>query len=279
MHMLEGIVRGITLDGRISDDEMLVLNTWIEENAEYANRHPFTEVIPRLQEIMHQVVLDEEERADLLWFCNQFTTEGTCFDEVTADLQVLHGLMGGMVADSKITEEELRSLRTWLDDKPHLQGCWPFEEMSAIVTGVLADGRIDSREHEIMLSFCADVMAFMNHRAIDCPICTDSVSIGGVCSADPQIRFDGRRFCFTGKPKRGTKQVLQTAVLEKQGVIEQRVVQALDYLIVGADGNECWAYSAYGRKVEQAITMRKQGSRLLIVHEFDFWDAVESSET
>ena len=54
-------------------------------------------------------------------------------------------------------------------------------------------------------------------------------------------------------------------------------MNALDYLVIGANGNECWAYSAYGRKVEQAIELRKSGSRLTIIHEFDFWDAVEDS--
>ena len=48
----------------------------------------------------------------------------------------------------------------------------------------------------------------------------------------------------------------------------------LDYLIIGADGNPCWAYACYGRKVEKAVDLRKTGSRLLLVHENDFHDAV-----
>lgn len=35
--------------------------------------------------------------------------------------------------------------------------------------------------------------------------------------------------------------------------------------------NPCWAYACYGRKVEQAIGLRKAGSQLLLVHEADFW--------
>lgn len=48
---------------------------------------------------------------------------------------------------------------------------------------------------------------------------------------------------------------------------------AADFLVVGADGNPCWAFACYGRKVEMAIDYRKQGCKLLIVHENDFWDA------
>ena len=59
-----------------------------------------------------------------------------------------------------------------------------------------------------------------------------------------------------------TKRELQRVVEEKEGVVENNVVKALDYLVIGAHGNECWAYSAYGRKVEQAIELRKSGARL-----------------
>lgn len=52
------------------------------------------------------------------------------------------------------------------------------------------------------------------------------------------------------------------------------VSQKLNYLVIGAEGNQCWAYACYGRKVEKAVELRKQGARLLIVHENDFHDAI-----
>jgi hypothetical protein len=52
------------------------------------------------------------------------------------------------------------------------------------------------------------------------------------------------------------------------------VIKELDYLIVAAERNLCWAFSCYGRKVEAAMDLRKSGTRLTIVHENDFWDAV-----
>jgi hypothetical protein len=48
------------------------------------------------------------------------------------------------------------------------------------------------------------------------------------------------------------------------------------YLLVGADANPCWPYACYGRKTEDSVERRKSGQKLLIIHEFDFWDAVES---
>lgn len=48
----------------------------------------------------------------------------------------------------------------------------------------------------------------------------------------------------------------------------------VNYLVVGGEGNPCWAYACYGRKVEKAVELRRQGHPIVIVHENDFHDAV-----
>ncbi len=274
MHTLEGFVRGVTIDGKLNDDELIILSDWIGENAEFSKKHPFTEVVPRLERIINGNVIEEEDRADILWLCDQFTTGSKHFDEVTSDLQILHGIMAGVAADVQITEGELRAIRDWMDEKPHLHRCWPFDELSSIISAVMADGKIDPKEHEMILHFFVDVLRFLEHKTLNGKDSGESPFVGGVCASMPEIDFKGKRFCFTGEPKKGPKRILQGVVEQKEGIVEKNVVKSLDYLIIGAAGNDCWAYSAYGRKVEQAISLRKSGAKLMIVHEFDFWDAV-----
>ena len=60
-----------------------------------------------------------------------------------------------------------------------------------------------------------------------------------------------------------------------EGLVEKNVTDRSDYLVIGSGGNPCWAYSCHGRKVEKAVKMRKQGHPIIIVHESDFWDAIE----
>ena len=50
-----------------------------------------------------------------------------------------------------------------------------------------------------------------------------------------------------------------------------------NYLIVGNAGNPCWAYACYGRKIEEAVALRKEGAQVTIVNETDFWDAVDDA--
>ena len=70
--------------------------------------------------------------------------------------------------------------------------------------------------------------------------------------------------------------VFEFSKLIKQlgGEVMNSVSAKLDYLIIGADANPCWAYTCYGRKVEKAVELRKSGARLILVHENDFHDAV-----
>lgn len=46
------------------------------------------------------------------------------------------------------------------------------------------------------------------------------------------------------------------------------------YLVVGNNGNPCWMFFCYGRKVERAMQLRKEGYSIMVVHENDFWDEV-----
>ena len=94
----------------------------------------------------------------------------------------------------------------------------------------------------------------------------------------PQIEFAGMKFCFTGGSSRYTRDELFDTVRRLGGTVTNSVSGKLNVLVVGADGNPCWAYSCYGRKIAQAMQLRKSGARILVVHENDFHDAVADTE-
>ncbi|MEQ9408447.1 MAG: BRCT domain-containing protein [Fuerstiella sp.] len=275
IHTFEGIVQGLSIDGSIDGDELATLKDWADQHAELSHRHPFNELIPFVHEILSDGVVDEEEQADLLWLCRKFTDDHHYFDSVTADMQRLHGLLHGIIADGKITEDELRGLAEWISEHDHLKSIWPYDEIESLVTAVMSDGVIDAEEHDLLLVFFSEFMHFRNHAAIDLRENTKPSLISGVCAVDPPIEFSDRQFCFTGKSKRCSRPQLEQEVISRGGLFRNSVSRSTNYVIVGADGNPCWAYSCYGRKVEAAVNLRKQGMGILLVHEYDFWDALE----
>ncbi|MBI5017535.1 MAG: BRCT domain-containing protein [Deltaproteobacteria bacterium] len=272
VNSLLGIVEGISVDGRVSDEEIAFLAAWLDEHQPLQDRHPFNEIIPVLAEALADGVLGEEERLDLLWLCERLRSTDY-HDAATADMQRLHGILAGIASDGAITEAELRGLSEWLRDHEHLRRCWPYDEVDSLIAGALADGRIDGREHDPLLAL------FSEFAPAGAQItCSPQVQAGattlGLCAVCPEVRFDGTLFCFTGASSKYTRAGFVDLVTSLGARATNSVTRSLDYLVIGSEGNPCWSYACYGRKVEKAVALRRQGHRLLIVHENDFHDAV-----
>lgn len=268
VNMLEGLVRGVTIDKLLNDAEVLALKAWISENAEFAGHAVFGEVIARIQGITETGVADEEVRADLLWFCEKFVDGDEPIDQGTAATQVLHGMMAGIAADNIITVDEVKGLMAWLDDRPHLNTAWPFGDVRTLGQRVMADNVVSQPEHDEMLALCKTVIAFGSSRV--------AKSGSDVFATEPALEFADKAYCLSGKLERGKKADAQAAIKERGGKVKSGVSKQLDYLIVGGHGHEAWAYSSYGRKVEAAVTLKTNGVELLIVQEQDFWTAIDA---
>lgn len=273
INSLIGLIQGIALDGEINNKELGLFNLWLKEHYELRDKHPFIELIPVIESSLADGLLTEDERDDILWLCEKLlSTEFV--DETTASLQMLHGILGGIAADGVVSESELKGLSNWLNDHDFLTSCWPYDEVSSLVTSVLADGKIDVSEQKLLQSFFSEFTSLLDDKTITSPLLTKEKSIEGVCASCPEIVFENSIFCFTGESKRYKRNELEALVQELGGLTSPTVTQKINYLVIGADGNQCWAYSCYGRKVEKAVELRKKGLRILIVHENDFHDAV-----
>ena len=269
MHSLLGIVEGITADRTVTTEEISLLNAWLGYHRPLESNHPFNEVIPRLAGILADGILDPEEKEDLLWLARKIL-RGDLAKSVKTDFQELHGLLQGIIADGVVNQEELQHLHAWLDEHEHLRRMWPFDEIEALIVGVLGRGAIDPDQQRILLDFFGH---FCEWRGSQSPG-EIQVAATGVCAVCPAIEFTQRKFCLTGTSQRYFRSHFEKVIMDLGGVVKKGVTRDLDYLILGAEGNPCWAYSCYGRKVEQAMNYRRAGSLLLIVHENDFHDAI-----
>lgn len=270
---LLGIVEGISLDGNINAREIEFLNGWLDAHAEVQGRHPYNELIPLVNASVEDGCLTDEERLDIHWLCERLRSTDFA-DSTAADLQRLHAILGGIVADSDVNEAELRELAVWLQVHEHLKTCWPYDEIDTLVTDVLRDGRIDADEHQKLKVHFSEFVHKRDDRTITSPAVKDVQLIVGLCAVCPEISFRGTTFCFTGLSVKYSRQEFLSLVSKRGGRGVTAVSPKVDYLVVGAEGNPCWMYACYGRKVEKAIELRKAGNRIQIVHENDFHDAL-----
>ncbi|MBU2113689.1 MAG: BRCT domain-containing protein [Gammaproteobacteria bacterium] len=272
VNTLIGIIEGIAVDQLINDQEIEFLNLWLSEHTNFLNAHPFNELAPVIEKALADNVLTNEEKQDILWLCEKLTSN-EYFDLVTVGVQRLHGILGAIASDGKITEAELRGLRLWLNEHSQLKTIWPYDEVDALITHVLADGAISAEEHDNLLKFFMEFTALADDKTITTPT-LEGQSLIGVCAVCPDIEFNQKTFCFTGESARYKRTELAKLVRQAGGIFSKGLTQTTNYLVIGANGNPCWAYSCYGRKVEQAVKHRKAGIPLVILHENDFHDAL-----
>lgn len=277
VNSLIGILKGINFDHSINEDELEEVINWCNLQRPFADRVPFDEIIPMIDKYLEDGILTGEEIEDILWLCEDTLNPGsefnTYYDVTTSSIQQLQGMIHGIMADNDISYKEIQQLMEWLKENNFLQGTYPFDEIYSLLTPILENGVIDSDEKNMLRAFFAtfiDIRSSYNLNEFELKELQESYSIGGICATDPVIEFTDKTFSFTGTSTHGTRKEIAEMITNKGGIFNNGVTKKTDFLIVGGEGNPCWAFSCYGRKVEKAMELRKQGQKIILVHEEDF---------
>ena len=283
VNTLTGLLRGVAIDSELNAPEIAEIKNWCNEYSDLVGKAPFSDLIPKLEEFLSDGVITPEEQEDLLWLCQNLTPGNGFYDAITSDIQILQGMLHGILADDEISDLETRSLREWILENEHLKGTYPYDELDSLLMSMLRDGIISDEERAMLKDFFEDFIQYSFSKRVRTESkrsktgLSKEYSIPGICAACPEIEFRGKTFTFTGSSMKGKREELAKKVVELGGVFSPDVSQKTEYLVIGAAGNPCWAFSCYGRKVEKAVGLRKQGQKIIIVHESDFWDAVEGA--
>ena len=278
VNTLKGIVAGITTYRQINDDEINELSHWCLCHAHLIERHPFNELIPLIESVYQDGIITESESRDIVWLCNNFVSDADYYNLVTSSIQFLSGIIHGILADNEISDEEIHMLKKWTTANDFLAGSYPFDEIESLLLSILEDGTITNDERNTLKAFLSNFINLKysyNLNDAEITALREKYSISGICAACQEIEFKDNLFCFTGQSLKAKRKDIADLVVSLGGKFNNNLTNKTRYLIVGNDGNPCWAFSCYGRKVEEAIERRKNGQHLTIVNEVDFWDAVE----
>jgi hypothetical protein len=277
INTLKGLVAGISSDGQLTESEISELIHWCDIHRVLSDRHPFSEIIPLIDDALIDGVITEDEALDIVWVCNNLMHDSDYYNAVTSGIQQLQGLLQGILADNYISDREIKNLQHWLFENEFLQTSYPYDEIFSMITGILSDGMITDEERNILMAYFSSFVDLRNSYNLNEKTLIDlrnTFNINGLCAVDPDIHFDSSVFCITGESKKASRNEMAGIIFDMGGEFKNNITKETKYLIVGADGSPCWAFACYGRKVEKALEMRKKGSSIMIVHENDFWDAV-----
>ncbi|MCK9480161.1 MAG: BRCT domain-containing protein [Bacteroidia bacterium] len=273
---LKGILLGINLDGNVNEKEINELHKWVVAHNDLIDRNPFNEFMNIIEQTISNKIPPKETIEDLYWLCQKYENDNYYYNAVTTDLQTLQGLCHGILSDGIINEKEIFDLHNWLQENEHLNTYYPYDEIRSLILSIVSDHKVDEEEKLVLKAYFNQFVKLHDKETGEqIKSETSDVSISGLCTSEPNVTFPGKTFCITGVLKRGNREELQKDIIKLGGIPTDSVTRKTDYLIVGDNGNPAWAFSCYGRKVEKALSMRKEGHTIMLIHEYDFADIVD----
>ena len=229
-----------------------------------------------IEETVNNRLPAKETIEDLFWLCQKYESDNYYYNAVTADLQILQGICHGILSDGVVKEKEVFELKNWLEEHQHLNTYYPYDELRSLILSIVSDKKVDEEEKIVLKAYFNQfVQLYDNEVKKQIEFETADINISGLCTSEPDVIFQGKTFCITGVLKRGSRYDLQRDIEALGGIPTNSVTRKTDYLIVGDNGNPAWVFSCYGRKVEKAIGLRKEGHAIMLIHEFDFSDIVD----
>lgn len=275
INSLKGILLGIISDDVIDAAEMEELRLWAKDHYDLVHKNPFREFMLLIENTASNGIPEKETVEDLYWLCQKYEHDSIYYNGITSDLQLLQGIFHGILADGVLNDHEVFKLHEWLSENEHLNSYYPYDEVRSLVLSIVADKKVDEEERVVLTAFIKQFVELKNTETSEkVEQYTTDVNISGICAVDPEIIFENKTFCITGILSRGNRNELQKAIKDKGGIPVNSISQKTDYLIIDDTKNACWTYSCYGRKVEKALDLRKSGHTIVLVHEFDIFDAI-----
>lgn len=276
INSLKGILLGIKMDGKITEEEINELHKWVLMNDELIKRDPFHEFMTIIENTISNGIPPKETIEDLFWLCQKYEADNYYYNAVTTDLQTLQGLCHGILSDGILNDQEIFNLHEWLSSNEHLNSYYPYDEIRSLVLSVVADKKVDEEERLVLKAYFKQFVNLQEQRVAEqLEKETSDISLSALCTSEPEVTFLGKTFCITGILKRGSRESLQENIIKLGGIPVDSVTRKTDYLIVGDNGNQAWTFACYGRKVEKAVNLRKEGHTIMLIHEFDFGDIID----
>lgn len=176
----------------------------------------------------------------------------------------LLGICRGETADGSINQKEAEFLLSWIESNRDRAPQYPFNILYDRLIHILEDGILDEDEQ-------ADLLDTLQKLTGGELISNHTESMSSLLPIDdpaPEIIITGKSFIFTGTFTTGPRTTLQKIILDLGGDFHKTLKKTTNYLVIGDLGSNDWKHSSFGRKIEKAIYFRdERGADIKIVHE------------
>jgi len=277
LNLLRGMIAGASCDGAISDKELTEIAGWCNAQVSLYDLEPFFQLHSIEYRFISTGRISNNDRKTLLTGYMHPSTIRKRIDEKTSEAQFLTGLCYGLISDAELTDFEVQALDDWLSTNENLKGSFLYDNLSELVSKALESSPIQEQDRIALYCFIGDLVDFRysaNLCASDFDNLKREYCIKELVEKDAVITLPKHSICLAGQSSRASHDEL-LSILEQCGALyREHVSSKTDYLIVLDVPDPAWSFPRYGRKFERGIELMQSGSKLKIVSETVFWNAV-----
>ncbi len=189
---------------------------------------------------------------------------------VEQGLAEMVGLVRGVIADGKVSEEEAQRLSDWAKENPEISTRYPANLLARRLERIFQDGRVDATERRRLGAILTQLAENPTGFGGGYPLATDVP----VTLPPPEVHFEGKTFVFGGEMAYGPTHACEREVLERGGVCERAVSRRTDYLVIGAIGQADWCQTGFASLIDEVVQYRTRGVPIAIITEEHWTDAL-----
>ncbi len=179
------------------------------------------------------------------------------------NLSEMLGLVKGVLADGSVTRAEADLLQQWVAIHPDTVATWPASQLHQRLVKVFDDNHVSAEELEDLQELLTMLVGGSAGILDDQDASTDLP----LDRPPPEIVFQEKSFCLTGKFALGPRKACEEVVAALGGKCTAGVNKSTDYVVIGTFGSRDWIQTSHGRKIEKAMEFKQEGLKLFIVSE------------
>lgn len=263
---LKGILRGVVADSRLSELEVLYLDVWLKSQAHLRDNPDAIDLIDAIGDILSDGVISKDEEEDLMQLIEDMIEFGSYPEGGVVDrVNEFLGIVSGVVADDSINSREMLVLINWMEQNKDLHNSFPI---SLIVSNFDQMKACADRESYSEMTF--RLLKKISGARFSETGSSDAHPLSFIEDELSGIDHSGKRVCISGGFDLGSRDDV-CAIAEARGyTIMGAVSGRTDYLVFGSQVSPDWGVSSFGRKIENAVRLRAEGKPVRIISE-DQW--------
>lgn len=183
--------------------------------------------------------------------------------ELTKSMEMLLGMVTGMVADAHLHDLEIQLLSTWLAANEEAASLWPVSVIATKVREILVDGVVTEEERAHLLQVLQQLAS--TNFAETGSVTPEVVALPIDDSVD--VLLAGSLVCHTGKFLYGPRPACERLTQQAGGIPQDAITSKTGVLVVGTEVSPSWVHTPFGRKIQRAAEMRAAGHPIRIISE------------